>query len=326
MTARPQCLLIIPIGFYSFAKTIAASLIGAGYDVTVANDEYPVNMLGKIMGKLDLPLVRILTRRTIERRFLRGRRYALTAIFKGRGVGPDLVALLKAHSDRVVGYHFDSLAYDPACRRWGAGVDRVSTFDYRDAVAEKWPLVELFSTLPAPSPQPPQRYRISAIVRSHSQRIAYVDRVLAATGAAESFVFFYEKDWPAWAWRALRHPRLYWKWRHHISFEPLPYETYIDALAQSAFTIDFAHPKQTGATMRCFEARAVGAHIITNNPHVLDSAHLGPERAIVFWPGDNPADLVAAMTDFGRRPRPVPVSRTPAVFIAEVIGDIEPQP
>ena len=326
MTPPPECLLIIPTTFHSFAKNIVSALSAAGYAVTVANDEYPANWLGKLMGKLDLPIVRTLTRRAIERQFLRGRRYALIAIFKGRGVGPDLVALLKAHGDRVVGYHFDSLAYDPASRRWGDGIDRVSTFDYHDAAAENWPLVELFSTLPPPSPLPTPRYRISAIVRNHSQRLAYVDRVVDATGADDSFIYFYEKDWPAWALRALRHPRLYWKWRRHISFTPLAYETYIDTLARSAFTIDFAHPKQTGATIRCFEARAVGARIITNNPHVVDSKSFGPDRAIVFRPGDNPAELAAALVEYGRRPRPAAEQRTPLAFIAEVIGDVLPPP
>jgi len=320
MTDRPTCLLIIPTTFYGFAKTIAAALEAAGYAVTVANDEYPSNSFGKLLGKLDLPIIRFLTRRAIERKFLTGARWNLTVIFKGRGVGAALATALRRHSDRTVGYHFDSLAYDRASRHWGAHVDRVSTFDYHDAMVEDWPVVELFSTLPMPSSPPVRRYRVSAIVRSHSQRLAYVDQVIAAVGTNDIFVFFYEKDWLAWFVRALRHPRLYWRWRHHISFTPLPYDRYIEGIAASDFTIDYAHPKQTGATIRCFEARAVGTRIITNNPFVLKSDRFGPDRAIVFQPGEDRSLLRAAMAQLLIQMRPAPASRTPAEFMAEVIG------
>lgn len=318
--SKKTCLLIMPLHFYSFVRVITDGLEAMGYEVTTANEEYPQTVLGRVMGKLDLPITRWLTRRAIGRMFAPDVRWNLVIIIKGRGVGPELVADLKARADRVVGYHFDALSYDRATRRWGPSVDRVTTFDYRDAREQNWPVVELFSAQ-SPPPPTPVRHRISAIQRNHSQRLAYVDRVLTALGTEDSFVFLFEKGLLSLAVNALRNPRLYWKWRRHISTKALPYADYVAALAASDFTLDYAHPGQTGATMRCFEALAMGVKIITNNAWTAESPHFGPDNIIVHGLNDAPEPLQAQVAAL-RGHRPSPVQRTPARFLAEVIGDV----
>lgn len=317
--SKKTCLLVMPLHFYSFGRIIAEGLEAMGYEVATANDEYPQSPFGRILAKLDLPVARWWTRRVFARRFLAGERRDLVLIIKGRGVGPELVADLKAGSDRVVGYHFDALAYDRASERWGGAVDRVSTFDYRDAREKGWPVVELFSAQPPMVPPPPIRYRLSAIQRNHSDRLAYLDRVLGVLGAEDSFVFLYEKGLLSLTVNALRNPRLYWKWRKHISFKALPYDQYVTALAASDFTLDYAHPLQTGATMRCFEALAMGVKLITNNPHTVESPHFGPDNTVVHTLADTPSDLPAQVEKLRGR-RPAAVQRSPGRFLAEVIG------
>lgn len=320
---KKTCLLVMPLHFYSFGRIIADGLEAMGYNVTSANDEYPQSPFGRVLAKLDLPVARWWTRRVFAERFLAAGRWDLIVIIKGRGIGPALVGDLKAKADRVVGYHFDALAYDRASERWGAAVDRVSTFDYRDAREKGWPVVELFSAQAPISPSPPIRYRISAIQRNHSDRLAYLDRVLGVLGTEDSFVFLFEKGVISLTVNALRNPKLYWKWRKHISFKPLPYDKYLAALAASDFTLDYAHPLQTGATMRCFEALAMGVKLITNNPHTVESPHFGPHNTVVHTLADSPGAIPAAVERLrGRRP-PV-VQRSPAQFLSEVIGEASP--
>ncbi|WP_292111611.1 hypothetical protein [Brevundimonas sp.] len=314
------CLLIMPLPFYAFERVICDELKARGYEVTLANEEYPHTPLGRVMGKLDLPIIRWWTRRVFRRRFLNGGRWTLVIIIKGRGVGPELVKDLKASADRVVGYHFDALSYDRATRRWGASVDRVSTFDYRDARDTGWPVVELFSAQPPLEPAPPVRHRLSAIQRNHSGRLAYLDRVVSALGSEETFVFIFEKGPLSLLLNAIRQPALYWKWRKSISFKPLPYDQYLDALASSEFTLDYAHPLQTGATMRCFEARAMGVKIITNNPHTLESPYFSEQNAIVYPMNGDPDALRARVRELAGV-RPAPSQRTPAQFVTELVGD-----
>lgn len=319
--ARKTCLLILPRSFYSFAKIISNTLGDLGYDTVVANEEYPENPLGKILAKLDLPIARSITRKVIKRRFLEGHHYDLVLIIKGRGIGPELMQDLKEHADRVVGYHFDALAYDRATERWAKGADRVSTFDYRDAAAKGWPLVELFSAEEPPRTEQTIAVRFSAIMRNHSNRLRYLDAVVRALDIAprDAFVYIFEQDIRSLAWNFLKQPRLYWRWRHSIHHTPLSYDEYRRVLATSDFTIDYAHPKQSGLTMRSFEALANGAKLISNNPNVRESRHFEREHAIVFRPGDDPVALRDAVAELAGR-RPARRWRSARDCIEEIIG------
>lgn len=319
-----SCLLILPRSFYSFARLFGAALRDLGYDVTEANEEYPENPLGKVMAKLDLYVARRITRQVVNRRFLAGRRYDLVIIIKGRGVGPKLVADLKRHADRVVGYHFDALAYDRATERWADGIDRVSTFDYRDADQKGWPLVELFSAEKPPETPHPIAIGFSAIMRNHSNRLRYLDSVVRALGIrpGDTFVYIYEQDVRSLALNFLKQPGLYLRWRKHIHRTPLPYDDYRRVLATSDFTIDYAHPKQSGLTMRSFEALANGAKLITNNPNIRRSPHFDDAHAVVFDSEVGSIKLAAEVAvRAGKRP---PIRwRSAKDCLIEIIGKIE---
>ena len=323
--ADKTCLLILPRTFYSFAKMFGNALRELGYEVTEANEEYPENPLGKVMAKLDLEVARRITRRVVNERFLAGKRYDLVVIIKGRGVGRQLVADLKAHADRVVGYHFDALAYDRATERWAEGIDRVSTFDSRDAKEKGWPLVELFSAQGPPAEVEPIRIGFSAIMRNHSNRLAYLDAVVRALDIRpeDSFFYIFEQDVRSLAWNFLKQPRLYRRWRKHIHRTPLPYEDYRRVLATSDFTIDYAHDKQTGLTMRSFEALASGAKLITNNPNIARSPHFDEEHRVVFEPGDDPATLALEVAALKGK-RPTIKWRSVTDCLLEIIGEREP--
>ena len=56
-----KCLLIIPKHFYSFQKQFSLNLEERGYEVVVVNDGYPEGILGRIIGKLEIPFGRYLT-------------------------------------------------------------------------------------------------------------------------------------------------------------------------------------------------------------------------------------------------------------------------
>lgn len=67
-----------------------------------------------------------------------------------------------------------------------------------------------------------------------------------------------------------------------IHFKTLSYDEYINVLNQSDFTIDYAHPKQTGITIRCFEAASCRTKIITNNSFVFNNSNFNLTNTIVF--------------------------------------------
>jgi hypothetical protein len=317
------CLLILPRGFYGFASVLSAGLQAAGYATTVANDEYPESTFGKIISKLGLPLSHSITRRVLLARFLHGRQYDLIVLIKGRGLDATTVDLLKQHAPVVVGYHFDAFGFDAGPARWRHQLPRVCTFDYRDAQAHGLPLVELFTAMPTTAPAGKRRYRVSAILRNHSQRLAYLDQVLTALDAAgdqgERFIYILEANVFSFVANVLRHPLLYLKYRRLISRRALPYAQYVAAICDSEFTIDYAHPRQTGITIRCFEALSAGTRVITNNPSVLKSPWFDPDHAIVLAPGAGPAELPRQLRALPPGP-PAARRRGVDTFLQELIG------
>jgi hypothetical protein len=317
--------MILPRGFYSFASVLTRGLAALGFEAVVANDEYPENLFGKIISKLGLPLSHAITHKVLTRQFLAGQQYELILVIKGRGLDARTAALLLQHGRQVVGYHFDSFRFDRGPARWRSSLPRVCTFDYRDAQEHGLAVVELFTSMPPIPPDGPgeaRRYKVSAVLRNHSQRLAYLDRTLRALGplpAGQTFVYIFEANVLTFLANFLRHPRLYLKYRHAISRKPLPYEQYVTAIAGSELTIDYAHPRQTGITIRCFEALSAGTRIITNNPSVLRSAHFSADCALVFTDDGDVATLRQQLQDL---PAGLPMARRRTVddFLRQLIG------
>lgn len=304
---RKTALLIAPTAFYSFAKTMAAGLECKGYQVVIANDEYPSNVVGKLLGKLRIPFfLPLITRCVLSSRFLDGKHYSLGLIVKGRGLSPRLVDRLKQHADRVIAYNFDSFDFNPVPLSWSHLVHKYCTFDFADAEKYALPRVDLFSSLPTVESKPERRYFLSVILRNHSDRLKYLDRVLATLPDGERCIYIFESSLITLVFNSLKNPLLYWKYRQHIHRTSLPYTDYVSILSDSVFTLDFAHPKQTGITIRCFEAVSVGTKIITNNLYTMRHPYFDGNNTVVFGIAEPAADLVERLM---RLPSATPASR-----------------
>jgi hypothetical protein len=288
-----SCLLIVPRDFYWLERTVSEGLAASGYAVTVANDEYPVGMIGKILGKLQIPIIFPLTRSTIARRFLTNRRYDLSLIFKGRGISAPLVREVRRCVDVVIGYNFDTFRLNRSPLNWFAGVTRYCTFDYRDADRWSLPLVELFCPT-ATTRSNDSCYDLSVLMRIHSRRLPYIDKVMSALRPATFFVYLYESNVFTFLINAFCHPRLYFKYRHYIHFRPFPYAAYVQVMRSSSFTVDYVPSSQAGITIRCFEAVGAKTRIITNNIYMSRSPHFDQSDYIIFAEDGDPEELSAA--------------------------------
>ncbi|WP_339882844.1 hypothetical protein [Polaribacter vadi] len=277
-----NCLLIFPLTFYSFSDYIRKNLESRGYQVDVINDEYPNNMFGKILGKLHIPLSPYITEKVIYKQKLKNNNYDLVLIFKGRGMSKSLIKKLKTASIKVVGYNFDSFKYHSHPLSWFKEVTNYYTFDYKDGKKHTIPIVELFSSLPQNNSKKITEYSISAIVRNHSDRINFIDKILNQLNEKKVFIYIFEKDFFTFIINFFRNPLLYIKYKKFIFFKPLPYDKYVDVLKKSNFTIDYAHPKQSGATVRCFEALSCQTKIITNNHNIKNNLKFGDNNVIVY--------------------------------------------
>ena len=320
---RPICLLVLPLGFYGFGQVLRKELERRSMDVVMENDEFPRNNFGRILGKLGfLRLLRWQTLRVFKQNHgTGGTVYDLVLIVKGRGVGRDLVAFLRTISKRVVGYNFDSFSFNPSPLDWLQEVDRYTTFDPMDSAEQGLPLVHLFSAFPATEVPPEKRYDVSAIMKNHSQRLVYTDRVLSALNGRSRFIYIFESNVFSFIQGLARHPGLYLKYWENIHFKPLPYAGFIQALSGSRCTVDFAHPLQTGLTIRCFEARSAGVAIVTNNHHVLGHPSFQAGGALHFPLNGDPARLACEMEPLFSLNLPRE-ARTVAEFMSELLGEV----
>ncbi len=293
---RPKVLLIFPISFYSFVDQILKALTTAGYDVVVANHEYPKNVIGKVLGNLRIFwLLSIITERVIYRNYICDRHYDLVLIFKGRGLSRRLIGKLRQAAPKIIAYNFDSFSYNPSPLRWYKDVDKYCTFDYADSEKYSIPLVELFSSVPLDEAPKQNVYDISAILRNHSNRLKYLDAVLNVLSSAKTFIYILELNKITFVFNFLRNPVLYLKYWSKIHFRPLPYDDYVSILKNSDFTLDYAHPKQSGITIRCFEALNTGTKLITNNEFVRRNPLFTDRNTVIF---DGKGNLQEACTRF----------------------------
>lgn len=315
-----RCLLIAPLTFYSFHSTLAAALEQRGYKVDLFNEEFPANALGKILGKLALPVLRVLTLAGLRKRLEASEPYDLVVIIKGRGLGPAALSYLRTRARRIVGYNFDSFEYNPSARDWHPMTDRYATFDIVDAGQTNLPLVHLFSAAQTPDTTAQRPYYLSIVQRVHSDRLVYAARMLdALPKGAQSFVFLYQSSKLLFLFGILRHPLLYRRLWAHISFRPLSYARAMQVLAGSRVTFDYAHPRQSGITVRCFEAQSLGTAILTNNRHAVESGLFQPGSIAYLAPDATPEDIRRSLGDLAAQ-LPSPRSRTLDDFLDDLLG------
>ncbi len=314
------CLLITPLSFYSYSEYLKNALTLQGYTVTISNDEYPENAIGKIMGKLRIPILLNVTRKKFEQYFLKDKSYNLVLIIKGRGMSTKLINQLKQISPRVIGYTYDSFKYHSAPQTWLKHVNQFYTFDYVGSEKNDLKVIELFSSLPENNSLKICAYEISAIARNHSTRLKYIDEVLSNLDITKKFIYIFEQNIFTFIQNFIKNPMLYLKYRKFISFKPLSFEKYTKVIQESNFIIDFAHPSQSGITIRCFEALNASTKIITNNPFVSRFKYFNETNTIVFNEKSDVKNLKSHFTKI-KNQKPEKYARTIHHFIKELISE-----
>ncbi len=315
-----RCLLISPLGFYLFHTQLAEGMKRRGYQVDLLNDEFPATTLGRLLGKLALPVLRWLTLRGLRRRLSDCEPYDLAVIIKGRGLSPEAIRFLRTRACRVVGYNFDSFLYNPSPLDWSTLVDRYATFDICDAVKYGVPLVHLFSAVKIP-PAARRRYDLSIIQRVHSDRLRYTDLLLRSLPVGTpAFVFLYESNPLTFLIGLMTHFSLYLRLWHYISFRPLPHDQAMQALSLSRVAFDYAHPKQSGITIRCFEAQSLGVAVLTNNSNAVASGLFAPGTIVHLPAQADPKEIAEMVRQLSRR-APAPKTRTLNDFLEDLLAD-----
>ena len=275
-----RCLLITPKRFYIFHEFLAAELEKRGFKVCTLNDEYPKNIFGVLIGNFIPFLSKLLTYLFLRIYLTKADRYDLIIIIKGRGISKFTIKLLRQYSKKIIGYNFDSFRYNPSPLGWMTSVDKYATFDHRDSEDYNLPKIELFASVDDVG-SIKKTIDLSIILKNHSHRLLYLDQISVLFSKLRYEVFIYESNIFTFMKNFIVHPLLNIKWRKYISFKPLDYSSYIDLIKRSIYTVDFAHPKQTGTTIRCFESIPCETKIISNNKYILNNPDFNVSNVII---------------------------------------------
>ena len=291
-----RCLVITPKRFYVFHEFLAKALENRGYEVSVVNEEFPENIIGVLLGNFIPFISKRLTFKFFSKYLAQERKYDVVLIIKGRGMSGETIKCLRKHTKRIIGYNFDSFGYNPGPLQWMRNVDKYATFDHMDSIDHGLEKIELFSSMEKIEPTD-KITELSVIFKNHSDRLLYLDRVSRLFSGIKSEIFIYERNFLTFIKNFMTHPLLMIKWRKHIYFRPLAYPSYLDMINRSVYTLDFAHPKQTGTTIRCFEALACKTKIISNNNCILTNPAFNETNTIIYPLNGKTEKLSRLMTE-----------------------------
>jgi len=291
-----RCLVITPRRFYVFHEFLAKSLESHGYEVSVVNEEYPENIVGVLLGNFIPFISKRLTLNFFEKYLPLHGKYDVVIIVKGRGVSVEVIKHLRKYAKRIIGYNFDSFGYNPNPLQWMRSVDKYATFDHKDSKEHNLEKIELFSSVERIEPTE-KTTELSVVFKNHSDRLLYLDQVSRLFPGITNEIFIYERNILTFIKNFISHPRLMIKWRKFISFKPLDYPSYLDMINRSVYTLDFAHPKQTGTTIRCFEAMACKTKIISNNKYILTNPVFNETNTIIHPLNGNVDELFRLMKE-----------------------------
>lgn len=233
----------------------------------------------------------------VDQGFTRNRRLVL--VIKGEVV-PDwfLDAIRRDSPDAVfVFYTFDSVANSGNFLSLAHVFDHLFSFQAETVNLEKpFRLKHLFYG-PEFAPLPgtaARRYGIAFVGTLHSDRFRFVRRI--AAGFPTSFTYFYaQARWFFLAKRII--DRRYRGVRNSdVSFAKLGRHEVAEVFRNSHAVLDMQHEKQSGLTMRTFEAIASGAYLVTTNPFVAETplADLGRVLVVPAQPTEDDVRSLAA--------------------------------
>jgi hypothetical protein len=317
-----KCLLITPLGFYSWHSTIANELSSRGFIVDLMNDEYPEGLVGVLLGNFVNTVSQKITLRKFNDYFIKyKKRYDLIIIFKGRGVSNELLELISLYSDKIVGYNFDSFKYSGYKQlKWFKNVDSYKTFDFVDSANYNIKRVDLFSDKKIDC-LPKKEIDISCLIRNYSNRLVYLDKIYDLFSNDLIFkVYIFEKNILTLFGNILQHPFLIFKWRKHIYFKTSQAE-FFKIMSTSKFTIDYVPSSQSGVTMRCFQAAACGTRVITNNNYVKETSSLNGDNFFIYKLGED-TNALASFVENNLFKQPLSSYRGIGSFVDDLLSQV----
>lgn len=274
MEVAGKRVLYIAPKFFGYERDIANEFRRRGANLDILLDRPFARPLMAAATRFARPAMMPFVERLYERELAAfGRsRYDLVVVVNGQTVSDRLLSRLKSSypAAKMVLYMWDSIRNRPSAIANLKHFDKVSTFDRNDARDHAMSFRPLFFA-PDFESQGTREYAhdISFIGSAHTDRAEVVYKLDEAMDpTVRRFWYLYlQAPWVYEAYRVLN-PGFRSVPRSMFSFTPLPRERVHQVFANSRTILDVEHPRQTGLTIRTFEAFGAGKKLVTTNTEV----------------------------------------------------------
>lgn len=281
-----RVLLIAP-KFFGYEADIQREIERRGAQVDFLPDRPFTSSWLKAMARVYRPAVSVYSERAMEQRIRETctAPYDVVLVIIGEALTESHIRTLRSLNPkaRFVLYMWDSFDNKKFVKQNLVHFDAASTFDRQDAKACGMQFRPLFY-VPGfdQGDQQAIEYEVSFIGTAHSDRYRIVHNLQAALpkGARTFFYLFLQAPW-VFTVRRVFDRNLAGSRRDEFRFDSIPKAKVQQVFARSFAILDIEHPKQTGLTMRTFEAIGARKKLITTNRDVANYDFYHPENILI---------------------------------------------
>jgi len=283
-----KILLICPI-FFGYEKSIENTFVELGANVLCLSDRPYKNHLLRALTNKFPAIAKFLTELFYYRRRLKDfakTEFDYVFVINGQTCSSRLIRSLRIfHSKaRFFLYFWDSVKNRPDSLNLAEYFDDVFTFDPVDSKKYGWILRPLFFTpeYSLSKREGPYRYGLSFIATAHTDRFSIANKVFQQVDPGLGiFKYFYlQARWVYLAYKLLN-THMSGSCMRDFNFSPLDKAKIKDVFDHSLCILDIEHPKQSGLTIRTFEALGAGKKLITTNQSIKDCDFYNDKNILV---------------------------------------------
>ena len=268
-------LLLISSDFFAYYRHIQREMEKQGWKVDYISDRPSSSPFIKIAIRkfrfLIEPYLTYFYLKKLKTRNGNGR-YDAVVVIKGEGITARVLTEIKKRycSGRMILYFWDGIANIPGAKANSKVVDKVFTFDSKDADDFGFTLLPLFfvkRAVESASTRP--IWDLSFVGSIHGDRMKVISQVRKAVASwAKVYVFIYFGSSLLFFFRKFFDRSFGDFAASELSQVPMSKVDAENIFLQSIAVLDINHKSQTGLTMRTMEALSLGKKLITTNSYI----------------------------------------------------------
>lgn len=254
-------------------------------------DERPTNtFFVKALIRINRNLLAVYINKYHKRIIDSTARYKYDYIFfiKGESISEHNVRMLrKKHPEaKLIIYHWDSIANNKNALHILPVFDKAYSFDKPDCERFGMTFLPLFYYRDYEDLARnilPYDYDLMFVGTTHSDRYSFIKKITTQISdfGGKSFIYFFFHNRILFYKMKLQNKSMRHVPVQDVYFKSVDKQGLLDLYGRSRIIIDVQHPKQTGLTMRCFEALGAKRKLITTNTYIQGYDFYHPDNILI---------------------------------------------